>query len=348
MAIATALDTDLSVLVGQRSPDHGMDREQRGMLRAVSAAVHDTAAGYIPENAPTATDDDLRGVVESAWQSYWAADYVELGALLPALLYTARRRVHDASDGHSEAALAALSDAYQVAAYVANQLGNRDLAYAAVSEASGTARRAGDPIRTARIEGCRSWIYRKDGRIADSLTLAKQAAASIDPSYSQASISQLTAYGDLVMHCAVAASRLERARTVGDYLSQAHAVGARLGREYHAHGGMFGPANAAAKAVDVNLAIREVGNALGIIETVPRRAAANPGCPQQVPADVALAQCEARQYDTALDTLLKACEAAPLWARHQTLPTVIANRIPEGTSRSRLRKLAGILGTPAR
>lgn len=349
LRIATALDADLAVVLGQHAPGRGADREQRGLLRAVAAAVHDTAAGYVPPRVPTLRDQDLAAIVETAWQVYWAADYVELGAFLPGLLYAARARVHAAPDGEAEGALAALSDAYQVAAYVANQLGHRELAYTAVQEASSAARRAGDPIRTARVEGCRSWIYRKDGRVEDSLVLAERAAASIEPSYSAATPAQLTAFGNLVMHCAIAASRLDKAdrhRAAGDYLSQAHAVGARLGREYHAHGGQFGPANAAAKSVDVNLAIGDVGKALGIIGTFHDEQALAPAVRHRYWLDVAMAQCEARQFDTSLDTLLRACEAAPQWARHQALPTVIAERMPAGVSQSRLRKLSRILGSP--
>ncbi|MDX2702132.1 XRE family transcriptional regulator [Streptomyces sp. PA03-6a] len=317
------------------------------MLQGIAAAVHDTAAGYIPEHAPTSTRRELQAVVDSAWQMYWAADYSEAGALLPPLLYAAHRAAHEAADGESGPALSALSDGYQVAAYVANQLGRRDLAYTAATEASAAARRAGDPIRTARVEGCRSWIYRKDGRVKDSLAIAERAAASIEPSYSAASTAQLTAYGNLVMHCAVASSRLEREQPARDYLSQAHAVGARLGREYHAHGGQFGPANAAAKAVDVLLAVKQVGQALDLISTFHGQADLAPAVRHRYQLDVALAQCEARQWDTCLDTLLAVCTEAPDWARHQTLPAVIVSRL-QGGSQSRLRKVSAILGsTPA-
>lgn len=355
LALAAALDTDLAVLLGQRDPERGASIQQRGMLRAISRAIHDTASGYLPEHAPTATNHDLATVVESSWNAYWAADYSELGALLPGLLYSARAAAHNAPDGHTEAPLAALSDGYQVAAYLANQFGHRDLAYSAAQQASAAATRAGDPIRAARVEGCRSWIYRKDGRVADSLTLAERAARAIDPPYSESNPDVLTAYGNLMMHCAIAASRLKRDKptsrygeAAGDYLSQAHAAGARLGREHHCHGGHFGPANAAAKSLDVNLAIGEHGKALDIVETFRSEGQLAPAVRNRYLLDKALAQVEAKQYDTALNTLTEACTEAPDWARNQQLPTMILGRMPATVSQSRLRKLSRILGTPGR
>jgi transcriptional regulator with XRE-family HTH domain len=352
LVLAAALDTDLAVLLGQRDPERGATIQQRGMLRAISQAIHDTASGYIPEHAPTASNHDLAAVVESAWNAYWASDYTDLGGLLPGLLYSARAAAHNAPADQTEAPLAALSDGYQVAAYLANQVGHRDLAYSAAQQASAAAALAGDPIRAARIEGCRSWIYRKDGRVTDSLRLAERAARSIEPSFSEADTGVLTAYGNLMLHCAIATSRLHKDneeagwdKRAGTYLSQANAAGAMLGAEYHCHGGHFGPANAEAKSVDVNLSIGKVGKALGLIKTFRGEDRLAPAVKNRFLLDKAWAQTEAKQYDTALDTLLDACGDAPGWARNQTLPALLVSRMPGTVSQSRLRKLSRILGT---
>jgi hypothetical protein len=62
--------------------------------------------------------------------------------------------------------------------------------------------------------------------------------------------------------------------------------------------------------------------------------------------DVASAQCDTRQWDASLDTVLQVCTAHPAWARHQALPDAIARRAGHANATtSRFRKLSAILET---
>ncbi|MEO7195011.1 MAG: hypothetical protein ABIZ05_09330 [Pseudonocardiaceae bacterium] len=71
-----------------------------------------------------------------------------------------------------------------------------------------------------------------------------------------------------------------------------------------------------------------------------------PSARNRLMLDLALAQCDTRQWDACLDTLLEVCTAHPDWARHQALPDVIARRAGHANaSASRFRKIAAILGT---
>ncbi|GGV05872.1 hypothetical protein [Streptomyces spectabilis] len=65
MSIASALSTDIAVLLGQQAPRRSMDRDERAALRTVSAATHDAAIG-IPTDTEPGTIDELRAVVERA------------------------------------------------------------------------------------------------------------------------------------------------------------------------------------------------------------------------------------------------------------------------------------------
>lgn len=352
--IAEALGTDVSTVIGQASPRSGSTVAERKMLRRLSHAVHDAAAGDLPDIGEPAPLGDLAARVSRLWDLYDASEYLELGRDLPELLAMAYSAHAAANLPDREAAAGVVSDAATVAAYLANQLGARDLAYSAAVTARIYAKASGDPLRLGRVEACRSWIYRRDHRVAESLELVGRAAAELRPSYATASADHLVAYGTLVNHAAVASSRVAAGRPdageyterTRDYLSQAHSVGARLGREHRIHGSVFGPATAAVKAVDINVHIGEVRTALDLVATIPDLSELTPAVRRRYELDKALVQAKAGQWDASLDTLETVCEQAPHWARHQSVPGVILQSI--GTqSTARLRHIASLVGVRA-
>lgn len=70
LSIASALGTDIAVLLGQQAPRRAMDRDERAALRALSAATHDAAIG-IPTDTEPGTVEELSGVVRRADAAYW-------------------------------------------------------------------------------------------------------------------------------------------------------------------------------------------------------------------------------------------------------------------------------------
>ncbi|WP_227025106.1 hypothetical protein [Streptomyces tsukubensis] len=61
--------------------------------------------------------------------------------------------------------------------------------------------------------------------------------------------------------------------------------------------------------------------------------------------DKAMAQADAKMFDASLDTLEEALVAAPEWARHQALPSVIVQKIGHAST-SRLRRVSKLIGAP--
>lgn len=236
LAIASALGTDIAVLLGQQAPRRSMDRDERAALRILSAATHDAAIG-IPAAAEPGTVAELRTVVKRADAAYWAGRYAELGTVLAALLPEARARYDAAGNDEKEAAAGVLADVFQTAGMAANVWGSRDLAYAALTYGRQIAVQAGDDLREAHLAATTAWVNLRDGRTAQGFALAAAQANRIEPRMSEHDPDRLSVYGQLVTNAAVAASRGgASADTAREYLSQAHAVGARLGGEY-ARGG---------------------------------------------------------------------------------------------------------------
>ncbi|MFE7190388.1 helix-turn-helix domain-containing protein [Kitasatospora sp. NPDC057541] len=344
LRLAEALHSDVSVILGQQAPRRGMGRDDRAMLRELSRTVHDTAAGVLADpaegSAPGAAD--LAEAAERLWRVYWRGAYTEAGVLAAPFLRSVALYAQGAPAGQEAAASALLSDAYRAAGLIANFLGARDLAYAAVGHALRHAELAADPVRVSMLGSARARVLLRDARVEQALREAEAAAVRAEPRFSEQGAGLLAAYGKNIVFAAVAASRLGDSDRAADLLSQAHAVAARLGRDVFGNGLQFGPSYAGAQAVGINVTLGNAGRALDLSRRFDpsglTQAAHN-----RMQLDVALAQCDARLWDVSLDTLLEVCSAHPEWATHQAIPGVIIQRAGRAGA-SRIRKLSGILG----
>ncbi|MFJ5116986.1 hypothetical protein [Kitasatospora sp. NPDC088548] len=97
-------------------------------------------------------------------------------------------------------------------------------------------------------------------------------------------------------------------------LSQGHAVAARMDRDVTVSGTAFGPATVTAQAVGTAVSTGRPGKALGLFESIDDTSSLTPSARNRLLLDIALAQADTRQSDTALDTLLEVCSTAPGWA----------------------------------
>ncbi|MFI5749873.1 helix-turn-helix domain-containing protein [Streptomyces sp. NPDC051644] len=347
LAIASTLGTDIAVLLGQQAPRRSMDRDERAALRTLSAATHDAAIG-IPADTEPGTVAELRAVVQHADTAYWAGRYTELGTLLAALLPEARARYDAAGTDEREAAAGLLADVFQTAGMAANVWGSRDLAYAALTYGRQIAVQAGDDLREAHLAATTAWVNLRDGRTAQGFALAAARAERIEPRMSEHDPDRLSVYGQLVTNAAVAASRGgASADTAREYLSQAHAVGARLGSEYARgrHAQPYGPLYAATQAMSIAVALGDTAGALRLMDTVRLDETVPLATRARYGLDVALTHVECRRWDRAADTLEAVCTMAPGWVQHQMLPGVIISRLA-GVSVGRLRGLAHAAGVP--
>ncbi|MEU3447373.1 helix-turn-helix transcriptional regulator [Streptomyces thermolilacinus] len=346
LLIANALGVDTSVILGQTAPRRAMDQDDRAMMRALSRTVHDIAAGVLPDDVTAPGIDEVSVGCRRAWDLYWQGRYVEAGALAAPLLAEAAARLREQPAGEQAAAWGLLADGYRLAGYVANLLGARDLAYAAIGHAQAAADKAGDDLRRALVMSGRSWVYLRDARLPEALTLAERAATDIEPQFSKATTGQLVAYGSHINFAAVVASRMGDKERVRDYLSQSHATGARMGVEARAHGTVFGPVTATTQAVGINVALGQTGKALHLVKDIApdQEGALTEAARHRYAMDKAMAQADAKLWDASLDTLEKALVKAPHWARHQALPSIIVQKVGKGST-TRLRRVSKLLGS---
>ncbi|MFB7499164.1 helix-turn-helix domain-containing protein [Streptomyces sp. NPDC056161] len=343
LAIADALSVDTSVILGQQAPRRALAQGDRSVIRDLSRVVHDTAAGILPDAGEAATFEELQETTDRCWELYWKGQYVQAGALAAPFLTAAAVRLHEQTADEQAQGWGVLSDAYRVAAYVANLMGARDLAYAAIGHAQQAAERAADDMRVALVGSGRAWVYLRDARLPEALALAEKSAVDIEPRFSQATSEELTAYGSHVNFAAVVASRMGDKERAGDFLSQSHATGARMGREVRAHGTLFGPVSATTQAVGVNVALGQTGKALALIGSIQDVSTLTEAARNRYAMDKAMAQADAKMWDASLDTLETTLRENPDWARHQTLPGVIVQKIGKAST-ARLRRVSELIG----
>ncbi|MGI5531436.1 helix-turn-helix domain-containing protein [Streptomyces syringium] len=345
LRVADALGVDTSVILGQQAPRRAMLQADRTMMRSLSQTIHDTAAGVLPDAIVSGEEDALREAIDRCWDSYWKGEYTAAGALAIPILPQAAAYLRDQPVGEQGAAWGLLADGYRLAAYVANLMGARDLAYSAIGHAQVAAQHSDDELQPALVASGRAWVYLRDARLEDALKLAERAAVDIEPRFSKATPEQLTVYGSHINFAAVVASRMKNKELVKDYLSQSNATGARMGNEHRARGTLFGPVTADTQAVGIAVALGQTGKALDLISDIADDSLdeLTDAARNRFAMDKAMAQADAKLWDASLDTLEKALVEAPVWARHQALPSVIVQKVGRAST-TRVRRVSALIG----
>ncbi|MQT02966.1 helix-turn-helix domain-containing protein [Streptomyces jumonjinensis] len=348
LKLASALNTDVAVVLGQQAPRRGMRQGDRAALRQLSDAVHESALGEWEGIDDPGTAEELGRARDLAWDAYWASDTAGVSALAAKILMEGQVRYVSATGAERERLGLILASTYRVAASCANGFGQRDLALSSLTSAKQLATQAGDPVMAALLDSTLSWVYLRGAELPRAVAVAERAALAIEPSFSTATRPQLLAYGRLMISAAVAASRRENESAADDYISQAHAAAARLGSDEKLYGTSFGPTAAKTEAVGIHVALKNYGRALKLADHPDMRKlpkSMSKVARNRYRLDVSLAQCAAGLHDAAERTLIEVALDAPEWVKHQALPSVIGKRLAK-VSTARVRSLSELIGVP--
>jgi transcriptional regulator with XRE-family HTH domain len=355
MKLATALGTDVAVLTGQRSPNRRESVDDRRALTAIADSLNTPSdfpevrglGRLMPDREPPDLDV-LAALVHGAWASYWSGNFPELGVRVPAIIAEGKLAADAYSGEQRERAFRILTDAYQIAADVANQLGDQRIAFTALNRAFPAARSAGDELLLANLSGTLSWVYLRRGRLDEAENVARVTAEDIEPSFGKARPAHLAVWGNLVISAAVAASRSGLAgkdEAAREYLSMAHAAAQRIGHDTNFYETTFGPTQAQIQSVGVAVATKDIGRALDIAKHLRLPESLPTAAKARYLLDVAHAQLLARRDNSATETLLNIRSFAPDWMRHQSLAIhVIEELYGREKQTSALRKLAHSVG----
>lgn len=348
-ALAHALDVELERLVGQPTVTQQLSPD--GGLLALRDAIQDLGAlpGVLLEEdleEPPAPEKWI-GDVGHATDLYWAGNYSELSSSLPLLLRDGRAVAREASGNVVEQVWQRLALAYQLAACLATQAGHTDWAFAAVGKQLEAAARASDPLMEGMGVSTLSWVLLRQGRWEQAQRVAERKADALEPGFRRPSPEQLAVYGNLLVAAATPAARRDEHDDAMQLLAAAEDAAVRSG-PVRAYGSAFSVVDVRTQKVNIALAGSDnrPGKALEFAGDVVLEEISRPVHSAAYRLDVAQAQYQTGDSDSALTTLLEVEEEQPEWIRFQALAAATVREMLESERRRNtpLRGLAARLG----
>jgi transcriptional regulator with XRE-family HTH domain len=333
--LATALDIPLSELVDNRPRLDGR-RDGASVLAIRDALLSPALLPGIDQASdhgePTPLPQ-LRAAVAQAAGLYWAGEFAQLAAVLPALLGEARLTAQAAGlPAHS-----LLAQSYDLAAALMVHMGKEDLAALGAERAITAAVASDDELLHAILQGTYAWVLLHQGRLAESEQLAATVADSIEPSFT-APVARIAIWGTLLMTALAPAGR-----DFADYISLASAAAQRLGGPTRTYLGQspFSQASVATQACHAYAVNREPAKALTAARTLSPGDLSGIAYSRHL-LDVAQAHTDAQHPKAATAVLTEARVLAPVWFRHQGIARSLVTDLCEQQKRLSppLRELA--------
>ncbi|MEV7088750.1 helix-turn-helix domain-containing protein [Streptomyces sp. NPDC093085] len=327
-ALARALDTEPSYLVGQPTTFDVRTTEESALpsvlaLRQAVSPVSDLLGGDAdPEEPPTV--EALRAALASTEVIRRDGRMAEIGALLPQLIRDARTAAHAYTGADRAAANSVLAVAYQVAATTLTALGKEDAAFTSMERSLLAIEQCDDPALETLTASTLSWVFTKQGRLADAEQVALARAEQIEPSFRSAP-EELALWGILLLRAATAAVRQEKYDAVNEFLRMARGAAGSMGEDRLVHATPFGPTNAAVAHVNFLVEMDRGAQAIAA-SRVPGLGSLPPTWRARFHVDRALAYDSLGEDRAAAGALLKAESAAPEWMRyHATSRRLVAD-----------------------
>ncbi len=207
-ALARALDTEPSHLVGQPGTfesrgEPGDDSPSVLALRQAVSPVADLLGGEADSEDPPSLAE-LQAALRSTEAIRREGRIGEIGILLPPLIQDARAAVHATTGAERAAANSVLAVAYQVAATTLTGLGKEDAAFTAIERSMAVIRDCDDPDLETLAASTLSYVFTKQGRLADAERVALARAERVEPGF-RSDAKELAMWGILLLRAATAA-----------------------------------------------------------------------------------------------------------------------------------------------
>lgn len=280
---------------------------------------------------------DLRAAVTRSRADFQTARYDRLARSLPGLIATATATRQAASTGQQAAASTLLAEACITAANFMVKLNDDPLALTLADRALQAAAAGEDPLTAADARRAVATVLRRTGRQVAARDLLVSAACDIEP-VGRTSPGQLSVYGTLLEVAAYTAAVDGDRHAASQFIGEAKAAAARLGRDANYRFTAFGPANVTLYQVSIAQVLGDSGTAIEHAKTL--RATSIPTAERQGRywIDVARAYHQWHKPDRSYRALLAAERAAPGEVRYR--PPV--HRITEDLLRADRHNMPGL------
>jgi hypothetical protein len=201
---------------------------------------------------------------------------------------------------------------------ILTKLGETDLAWMAADRGLTTAQGSESPVVVGSLFRSVTHSLLSNGRYAEAVRLAQDAANYLQPGLAKASAEYLSIYGTLFLAGAMAAARNQDRGTTRTSLTEAEQSARRLGLDGNHFWTAFGPTNVAIHRVSTAM---ELGDVQVAVDLGPRVDASALPTERRVrhAIEIARAYSAWNRRDEALSVLLDAEQQAPEQVRHHFL-----------------------------
>src|SRR5439155_5852124 len=203
--------------------------------------------------------DDLAAETEQVNRLRMQAGYVELGALLPALISELVVHAHQVREPERSRAFRLLADAYTAVDSMAYKLGYLDLFALAVERMSWAAAQSDDPLLKPVAAMRRSSVFLATGAWDGGMSLL--ARASREMNGAAKGDAGLSIAGTIRLRASILAARGAMPGPAWENIGLAEEVAWRLGHDTRDYGLLFGPTNVAIHGVAVAVEPRDADEA---------------------------------------------------------------------------------------
>lgn len=272
--------------------------------------------GIDEEPTPQGVEDAVRDAMP-----FFSGDrYSELSALLPPLIRDA-----DALNGDGRTARARL---LHLTGWLLTQTRQFDDADMALSRAQDD---ASDRLDAAAIANTLCWLLIRQGKLQQTLDLSVRWADDIEPRMSRATMSELSAWGWLLIRMSTAAVRNNQPGDAEDAIRLAQSAAVSMGREYAPPADFlrtFGPVTVAMKRAENAMIEDRPDRVLSLADKIPSgglRPTSNNRNRHRL--DVAKANVQLRRYAEAFDVLQTVRRDSPEWIVNQRLARDVMGKI---------------------
>jgi transcriptional regulator with XRE-family HTH domain len=258
-AAANALNVDITDLTGQ--PYRGRTARSDRIHAAIPEIRHALAYWDVTPEVDVTPRllDVLADDVAQAGVLRMEASYVQLGAMLPALIKELTFHVHNLDGPDRERAFRLLAEVYTAVDSMAYKLGYMDLFTLAVERMAWAAARADDRLLRPVAAMRRSSVFLATGGWDGGMALLARAGSELNDDRDDATLS---VRGTMHLRSAILAARANRAGSAWDSIGAAADVSGQLGHDTKDYGLLFGPTNVAIHGVAVAIELGDADEAI--------------------------------------------------------------------------------------
>lgn len=346
--LAVLAGTDMDLGGATSVPVASFARIPHDAVPAIREAVRDPllTVAFAPVDVAA-----LVSRTEDAWRLWHQSSRhrTDVGRVLPRLITDARIAARTADGEDRRTVNAVLADVYALAQHEVVWASEPELMWTVADRAMTAAQEADQPAALGGAAWTLGMVVRSAGDTDGALTLAREAAALLEPHLDGAGDELAALYGALHLHAATTCARAGREGDAWRYWDAAGAAAGNLTPGYHHPWTMFGVSNVQLHAVSIAADLSRSGEARASAEQIDPAAIPSRERRGRLGVELARSYHQRNDYTAMLHWLEQAYQTSADSVRYSpTARQMTGDAVDRGGRliSSRARTLAATLGLP--